>query len=54
VRRVDGAVVGGVQSILFTPDTAGAEIEPGQTEKRVNGFYRAASDFRKDGQAVGW
>jgi gamma-glutamyltranspeptidase / glutathione hydrolase len=20
----------------------------------VNGVYRAASDFRKDGQAVGW
>jgi gamma-glutamyltranspeptidase/glutathione hydrolase len=38
VRAVNGAGVGGVQTIMVNP----------------NGGYRGASDFRKDGQAVGW
>jgi gamma-glutamyltranspeptidase/glutathione hydrolase len=48
VRSVNGAVVGGVQSILFTPDADAA------TDGGVAGFYRGGSDHRKDGQAVGW
>jgi len=39
VRSINGAGVGGVQTIMFSP---------------ADGVYRAASDFRKDGQAVGW
>jgi gamma-glutamyltranspeptidase/glutathione hydrolase len=50
VRSVHGADMGGFQSILFTPAPDGAKSAP--TE--VNGYYRAGSDFRKDGQAVGW
>ncbi len=38
VRSIDGGQVGGVQTIMVNP----------------NGGYRGASDFRKDGQAVGW
>jgi gamma-glutamyltranspeptidase len=41
VRPVSGADVGGVQVIQVVPD-AGIR------------YYRGASDFRKDGQAVGW
>jgi gamma-glutamyltranspeptidase/glutathione hydrolase len=44
VRSIDGNAVGGVQWLMFTPD-------PGSP---TGGFYRAGSDHRKDGQAVGW
>jgi gamma-glutamyltranspeptidase/glutathione hydrolase len=50
VRSVHGAEMGGFQSILFTPAPDGAKSAPNE----VNGYYRAGSDFRKDGQAVGW
>jgi gamma-glutamyltranspeptidase / glutathione hydrolase len=49
VRSIDGSSVGGVQSILFTADPAA-----GAQNDRVAGFYRAGSDHRKDGEAVGW
>jgi gamma-glutamyltranspeptidase / glutathione hydrolase len=42
VRSVDGADVGGVQVI---------EVVTADGSQR---YYRGASDFRKDGQAVGW
>jgi gamma-glutamyltranspeptidase/glutathione hydrolase len=58
IRSVTGGAVGGYQGILFTRDPrlpeptfdrrAAAEDLP------VNGVYRAGSDHRKDGQAVGW
>ncbi len=58
VRPVTGSSVGGYQGILFTRDPmlplpvfgpeSIAEDHP------VNGVYRAGSDHRKDGQAVGW
>jgi gamma-glutamyltranspeptidase/glutathione hydrolase len=44
VRSINGRDVGGVQWLMFTPNADGS---PG-------GFYRAGSDFRKDGQAAGW
>lgn len=40
VRPISGDAVGGVQII---------QIVPGETR-----YYRGASDFRKDGEAVGW
>jgi gamma-glutamyltranspeptidase / glutathione hydrolase len=42
VRSVSGADVGGAQVIQVIPTDAGTL------------YYRGASDFRKDGQAVGW
>src|SRR3984957_1417787 len=48
---IDGAAVGGFKSILVMPNMpaiAGSSAQPG------HGFYRAGSDPRKDGQAVGW
>jgi gamma-glutamyltranspeptidase/glutathione hydrolase len=51
VKAVNGQDVGGVQAIMFVAQpTADA---PGSA-KRVKGYYRAGSDFRKDGEAVGW
>jgi gamma-glutamyltranspeptidase/glutathione hydrolase len=47
VVPVSGASVGGFQSILQMPVQSGSAQAP-------HGFYRAGSDHRKDGQAVGW
>jgi gamma-glutamyltranspeptidase/glutathione hydrolase len=50
--------VGGYQGILFTRDpSAPVPIFGPESVARdlpVNGIYRAGSDHRKDGQAVGW
>jgi gamma-glutamyltranspeptidase / glutathione hydrolase len=43
VNSVSGESVGGVQAIMFVGTAPGGD-----------GYYRAGSDFRKDGQAVGW
>jgi gamma-glutamyltranspeptidase / glutathione hydrolase len=47
VKSVNGDTVGGYQAIMFTPDASGGSDGP-------KGFYRAGSDHRKDGQAVGY
>jgi gamma-glutamyltranspeptidase / glutathione hydrolase len=44
-----GAAVGGFQAILVAPPPPGAT-----GAQAAHGFYRAGSDHRKDGQAVGW
>jgi gamma-glutamyltranspeptidase/glutathione hydrolase len=58
VRSVTGGSVGGYQGILFTRDP---RLPPPVFDQRaatedlpVNGVYRAGSDHRKDGEAVGW
>jgi len=55
VAPANGSKVGGYQAIMFTPYAG--EPPPGggkKGERAVNGFYRAGSDHRKDGGAVGW
>jgi gamma-glutamyltranspeptidase/glutathione hydrolase len=58
VRSVSGGSVGGYQGILFTRDPKLAEPTFDRRsitdDHPVNGVYRAGSDHRKDGQAVGW
>jgi len=58
VRSVNGGSVGGYQGILFTRDASLREPTFDQRsvteDLPVNGVYRAGSDHRKDGQAVGW
>ena len=58
VRPVAGGAVGGYQGILFTRDPGLPEPTVDQRsvtdDLPVNGVYRAGSDHRKDGQAVGW
>ena len=52
VQSVDGDNVGGYQAIMFTPDDQAANPSEAGTDP-LKGFYRAGSDHRKDGQAVG-
>jgi gamma-glutamyltranspeptidase / glutathione hydrolase len=58
VRAANGGAVGGYQGILFTRDPRLPEpvFDPraAREDLPVNGVYRAGSDHRKDGQAVGW
>ncbi|MEM6300483.1 MAG: gamma-glutamyltransferase family protein [Pseudomonadota bacterium] len=58
VRAVSGAAVGGYQGILFSKDpslTAPSHDQDSiEKDLPVNGVYRAGSDHRKDGAAVGW
>jgi gamma-glutamyltranspeptidase / glutathione hydrolase len=48
VKSVNGDTVGGYQAIMFTPDATAP------ADGSLKGFYRAGSDHRKDGQAVGY
>jgi gamma-glutamyltranspeptidase/glutathione hydrolase len=50
VRSVNGGGVGGYQAIMFTP-ASDADVS---SNSSLNGFYRAGSDHRKDGQAVAY
>lgn len=53
VKSANGADMGGFQSLMFTPfESQGRGEKPDSNQ--VNGIYRAGSDHRKDGQAVGW
>ena len=58
VRSVNGGAVGGYQGILFTRDPSlpapSFDVRAASEDLPVNGVYRAGSDHRKDGQAVGW
>lgn len=53
VKSVDGEGVGGVQILMLVADPSAAQTSPDSAE-HVAGYYRAGSDFRKDGEAVGW
>jgi gamma-glutamyltranspeptidase/glutathione hydrolase len=53
VRAISGEDVGGVQVIMLA-DPGTAQSDETGSPKRVRGYYRSGSDFRKDGQAVGW
>ena len=50
VVPASGAEMGGYQAILFAPDPASA----GAASGAIAGSYRAGSDHRRDGAAVGW
>jgi len=49
VNPVTGGAVGGFQAIAVAPPATG-----GTGAAPTHGFYRAGSDHRKDGEAVGW
>jgi gamma-glutamyltranspeptidase/glutathione hydrolase len=55
VKSVNGEDMGGYQAIWYTPYTP-YQAAPGSDSANppVPGVYRAASDHRKDGEAVGW
>lgn len=54
VSPVNGSAVGGYNAILFAVDPTLPLPQAGNHLLPVNGVYRAGSDHRKDGQAVGW
>jgi gamma-glutamyltranspeptidase/glutathione hydrolase len=54
VKSIDGESVGGVQAIMFVAEPDLKHVDRDSAKHAVNGHYRAGSDFRKDGQAVGW
>ena len=54
VKSIDGESVGGVQAIMFVTEPDLKHLDRDDAKHAVNGYYRAGSDFRKDGQAVGW
>ena len=56
VESANGEDMGGFQAIWFLDSAAGASASasPAGPEQPVAGVYRAASDHRKDGEAVGW
>jgi gamma-glutamyltranspeptidase/glutathione hydrolase len=55
VESVNGEDMGGFQAIWYLPPAAGTvQATVGAAEQPVAGLYRAASDHRKDGEAVGW
>jgi gamma-glutamyltranspeptidase/glutathione hydrolase len=55
---VNGGAVGGYQGTLFTrdPQAPAPALDRRSIDEDlpVNGVYRAGSDHRKDGEAVGW
>jgi gamma-glutamyltranspeptidase/glutathione hydrolase len=54
VESANGEDMGGFQAIWFLPSAAGAPPATTTAEQPIAGVYRAASDHRKDGEAVGW
>jgi gamma-glutamyltranspeptidase/glutathione hydrolase len=54
VKSVSGGEMGGVQVIMFVAGMDDTHLDEPDSGKRVAGYYRAGSDFRKDGAAVGW
>ena len=54
VQSIAGGAVGGYQAIMFTPDPDAPDTAAASGLQPIKGFYRAGSDHRKDGQAVGY
>lgn len=55
----NGSPMGGFQAIMFTPDPDESASDSSARREEdhhrpINGFYRAGSDHRKDGEAIGW
>ncbi|HEX3913154.1 MAG TPA: gamma-glutamyltransferase family protein [Steroidobacteraceae bacterium] len=54
VKPVSGEEMGGVQILMLVADPSAARAPAPGAAQHVAGYYRSGSDFRKDGEAVGW
>jgi len=57
VSSSDGEPVGGFEAIMFAPDAnaaAGCSPQDAGCTLPIRGVYRAGSNFREDGEAVGY
>ena len=54
VESINGSAVGGVQSIMYVSESNSDRRDEHSPVRAVDGYYRAGSDLRKDGQAAGW
>ncbi len=56
VKSVSGEEMGGVQILMLVADPSQAQAAQAAPDaaRHVAGYYRSGSDFRKDGEAVGW
>ncbi|HEX3912365.1 MAG TPA: hypothetical protein VHW71_02560 [Steroidobacteraceae bacterium] len=54
MESANGSPMGGYQAILFTPDSQERAPRSNNDTRPIDGFYRAGTDHRKDGQAAGW
>lgn len=55
VVSADGDAMGGYEAILFTPDPKEPKPDGAKNSQQpINGYYRAGTDHRKDGMALGW
>jgi gamma-glutamyltranspeptidase/glutathione hydrolase len=57
VASSNGSPVGGFEAIMFTPDPRsgrGCAASDTACTAPIAGFYRAGSNFREDGQAIGY
>ena len=50
-----GGIAGGYQGIMFVPTAPDPNLHDDEDHgHRLNGFYRAGSNFREDGDSIGW
>jgi gamma-glutamyltranspeptidase / glutathione hydrolase len=54
VKSANGENMGGFQAIMLQPAAGLAAPSGPPGSAPITGVYRAASDHRKDGEAVGW
>lgn len=54
VESANGENMGGFQAILLQRDAGMSRRSVAASDAPIDGVYRAASDDRKDGEAVGW
>src|SRR5262249_15568077 len=55
VIQANGGAMAGYEALLFTPDPKEPKPDGNKASQQpVNGTYRAGTDHRKDGIAIGW
>jgi len=53
VKASTGSSAGGYQGIMYVPDPDSTKTYNRETQQ-LNGYYRSGSQFREDGESIGW